>query len=50
MLYENKVFAEKDYQQAQADADMARAALAQAQDRLRFLGIKPDSDESGTSS
>jgi cobalt-zinc-cadmium efflux system membrane fusion protein len=50
MLYENKVLAEKDYQQAQADADVAHAQLAQAQDRLRFLGLKPDFDESGASS
>ena len=39
-LYEHKVLAEKDYQQAQADADVSRAGMRQAESRLRLLGLE----------
>ncbi|HXY18665.1 MAG TPA: efflux RND transporter periplasmic adaptor subunit [Gemmatimonadales bacterium] len=38
LLYDNKVVALRDYQQAQADAAMAAAALASAVERLELLG------------
>ncbi len=45
LLYENQVNALRDYQQAQADAAVADAALASAAERLDLLGV----DSGGTS-
>lgn len=41
LLYENQVLAEKDYQQATADAEAAQAELDRTKDRLRLLGASP---------
>lgn len=45
LLYENQVNALRDYQQAQADAAMADAALESAVERLALLGV----DSAGSS-
>jgi membrane fusion protein, heavy metal efflux system len=41
-LKEHGALAERDLQQAQADAQMAQASLAAASSRLQVLGINPD--------
>ena len=43
VLYENHVIALRDYEQAQADAASAAAALTSARARLELLGADPDS-------
>ncbi len=43
LLYDNKVVALRDYQQAQADAAMAAATLESAAERLALLGVDPAS-------
>lgn len=42
VLYENQVLAEKEYQQATADAEMTRAELERTRSRLRVLGVSPE--------
>ncbi|HYL10770.1 MAG TPA: efflux RND transporter periplasmic adaptor subunit [Candidatus Acidoferrales bacterium] len=43
LLYENQVLSEREFHQAQADAEIAKAELQRAQARLRQLGLSPDS-------
>jgi len=42
-LYQHHAIAQKDYEQAQADAASAQVALNQARDQARILGIDPAS-------
>ena len=41
-LYEHNAIAEKDYQQAQADALSSQAELTAARDQIRVFGVDPD--------
>ncbi len=41
-LFEHNAIAEKDYQQAQADALSSQADLTAARDQIRVLGMDPD--------
>jgi len=41
-LYEHNAIAEKDYQQAQADALSSQADLTAARDQIRVFGVDPD--------
>jgi membrane fusion protein, heavy metal efflux system len=43
LLYENQVLSEREFHQAQADAEIAKAELQRAKARLRQLGLSPDS-------
>jgi cobalt-zinc-cadmium efflux system membrane fusion protein len=43
LLFEHEVMAEKDYEDARAQADSARSELARAQQRLRLLGAGENS-------
>ncbi len=42
LLFENQVLSEKEYHQAEADAQMAKAELERARARLQTLGISPE--------
>ncbi len=42
ILFENQVLSEKEFQQASAEAEMAKAELERARDRLRVLGVSPE--------